>query len=67
MYTLLIKRYNRYMSFNTVEELKDETARYFTNSEKSIVEKLTTFNLSNADSYGMVKNDYKDFSTTYCR
>jgi hypothetical protein len=60
MYTLLIRRYGRYMSFDTIEELKNEVSGYFTKSEKAIVEKLTTFN-SFVD--GMAKNDYQDFTT----
>jgi len=53
------------MSFDTLEELKVELAQYFPDSQKSIVEKLTTFSAQNPNDNGVVENHYKDFSTAH--
>lgn len=60
-YSLFIRRYDRNMNFNTLEELRDEVAKYFTKSEGEIVRQLTTF--SGADEDGTAVNSYQDFKT----
>ena len=62
-YTLLIKRYGTYLSFDNIEDLKSELKRYFTPNEISggIVDRLTTFNEGKRQD-GFIKNDYQDFT-----
>lgn len=62
-YTLLIKRYGTFLSFDNIEELKNEVKRYFSPNEinSGIVERLTTFNESKRLD-GYIKNDYQDFT-----
>lgn len=63
MFTLTIKRYGRYLSFDTLEELKEELSLYFSPKEKAngIIEKLTNFNnVSKKDGYKEIS--YQDYT-----
>ena len=66
MYTLYISRYGRHLTFDTIEELREELGTYFTPSEKKsgIVDRLTTFNAARCKD-GYIKNDYRDMSVCY--
>lgn len=65
MYSLTIKRYNRYLSFDSVEELTEELSSYLTQSEiaSGILTKLTDFNPTRRDRDGFVVNNWCDFRT----
>lgn len=62
MYTLTIRRYGRYLSFETLKELKEELSRYFTPREinSGIVNRLTDFTHTPLKD-GYRKNNYQDF------
>ena len=61
MFTLTIQRYGRYLSFDTIEELREELSGYFSPKEKSIVDKLTDFsNTPTIDGYKT--NSYQDYT-----
>ena len=60
-YSLYIGRYRRNLNFDTLEELKEEVERYFSKSEKPIVDRLTTFDERKRDAFGMTENHYRDF------
>ena len=62
-YSLLIQRYGRYMTFDSVEELRDEVRSYFTKKEQAsgIVERLTTFNRF---TNGMAENKYQNMTVS---
>ncbi len=66
-YSLTIHRYGRYMTFDTLDELKAELATYFTQREKDsgIVDRLTRFTMEtvtdNYGSYRFAQNDYQDY------
>ena len=66
MYSLTIKRYNRYLSFDSITDLKEELSRYFTPREiqSGIVDRLTNFNNTPLKD-GYCKNDYQDFSVCW--
>ena len=62
MYSLTIRRYGRYLNFDTLEELKEELSLYFSPKEKSngIIEKLTNFdNIQEKDGYKEIS--YQDY------
>ena len=44
-YLAIIKRFGRYLTFDSIEELKAELSKYFTESERAsgIVDELTDF------------------------
>lgn len=52
-YSLMIRRYNTYLMFETLEELRSELSNYFSVKEinKGIVEQLTDFSQTNKNSY----------------
>jgi hypothetical protein len=63
MFTLTINRYGRYLSFDTLEELKDELRTYFSQKEiaSGIVERLTNFsNVQKKDGYKKIS--YQDYT-----
>ena len=52
-YRLMIRKYNTYLMFETLEELRSELSNYFSVKEinKGIVEQLTDFSQTNKNSY----------------
>lgn len=62
-YNLTISRYGRYLSFDTLEELKEELSLYFSPKEKEsgIIEKLTNFD-SVKEQDGFKQINYQDFT-----
>lgn len=66
LYTLTIKRYDRVLGFNSLEDLRKEFSRYFSPREKAsgVVECLTNFDyIKEID--GHKKITYKDFTLCY--
>ena len=61
MYTLTVSRYSRYLSFNTLEELREELESYFSAKEKNIVEILLDFSKTPVKD-GYKTNKYQDFT-----
>lgn len=66
-YSLYIRRYRRHQNFDTLDELREETRKYFTPSEiaEDIVDRLTNFDGRKADDGGYIRNTYQDFETYY--
>ena len=66
MYTLTIRRYGRYLSFETLEELIEELSRYFTPRELKcgIIDRLTDFTHTPFKD-GYCKNNYQDFQVCW--
>ena len=66
-YSLYIRRYRRYQNFDTLDELREETRKYFTASEiaEGVVDRLTNFDSRKADEGGYIRNTYQDFETYY--
>jgi hypothetical protein len=63
VYSLYIRRYQRSKDFNSLSELREEVASYFSNKEKCfIVDILTTFHNKQFNSEGIAHNSYQDFS-----
>ena len=61
VYSLYIRRYKRSKDFNSLSELREEVASYFSNKEKCfIVDILTTFHNKQFNSEGIAR--YQDFS-----
>lgn len=60
-YTLHIHRYDRYMTFENIHDLKDELKRYFTPKElaSGVVDRLINFERKNTD--GFYRNSFQDF------
>ena len=65
MYSLTIKRYDRHLNFDTVEELREELSLYLSPLEKKsgLLDRLTTFDPRCCDEYGYVVKNWKDFRT----
>jgi len=66
LFSLFIRRYNRNLQFDTLPALRNGLSKYFSYSEleKGIVEKLTTFNVKVfGESY--YKNNYQDIDVYY--
>lgn len=66
LYTLSIKRYDKVLGFNSLEELRAEFARYFSPREKAsgVVECLTNFDyIKEIDGYKKII--YQDFTICY--
>lgn len=61
MYTLTINRYGRYLSFDTLDELKEELSGYFSTKEKDLVNKLLDFSKTPTID-GYKKNIYQDYT-----
>ena len=66
-YTLFIRRYGRWLTFPTIDELREELRGYFTAREIAggIVERLTSFEGRKAGEDGYVQNQYQDFETYF--
>ena len=66
IYTLTIRRYDRVLEFDTLEELREEFGRYFSPREKAsgIVECLTKFDYIKEEN-GYKKITYKDYTLCY--
>lgn len=63
VYSLYIRRYKRCKDFNSISELREDVASYFSNGEQSsIVEALTTFHNGQFNNEGIAHNSYQDFS-----
>ena len=65
MYSMTIKRYNRYQNFETLEELREELSSYLTKSEiaSGLLDKLTDFNPARKNADGLVVNNWRDIRT----
>lgn len=57
-YFFLVKRY---ISFDSLEDLKEEVGKYFTKSEAHLVDRLTQFPESGYDQYGTQVNSCREF------
>lgn len=65
-YALHIRRYDRYQTFDTLEQLKEEVSTYFTKSEGRIVDRLCDFTHTPFVD-DVATNSYQDFSTSCSR
>jgi hypothetical protein len=65
-YLAIIKRYGRYLTFDSLEELKAELSRYFTDKEKAsgIVDRLTDFDNVPVEN-GHKEINHQDFTVCY--
>lgn len=66
-YSLLVRRYGYYVTFDSLEELKEEVRKYFTKSEAHLVDRLTQFPENRYDQYGTQVRSCRDFETTAMR
>lgn len=62
-YGLLIRRYDRYRSFDTLDGLKEEVSRYFSKKEAAIVERLCDFSKASVKAE-LSENHYQDFTVS---
>lgn len=66
-YSLHIRRYDRYLTFESLEELRQEVGLYFTEREKAagIVDRLTSFVMKNeCPGYWTGEQKYQDMTAT---
>jgi len=64
-YTLYIHRYRRHLSFDKVEDLREELSGYFTKSEiaSGLVDRLTDFSHKRPRD-GIITNSYQDIEVS---
>lgn len=67
-YSIYIAHSGTNVTFNNFDEFKNYLSRYFTPSESSIVDKLTTFKMrtiaaENGYSYKYSENNWRDIKT----
>lgn len=65
-YSLHIRRYDRYRTFDTLEQLKEAASAYFTKSEGRIVDRLCDFSRTPFVD-DVATNSYQDFSVSCSR